>query len=260
MCTGSSCDVDGNCESGFTCAEPGTLAEVFSFGLATGSCVPTCAVCPEGEPRWSCSGNACLYDDTPVVDAGGPYAAIVGEPVRLSGTAEPAPDREIAAARWSSWQQGLLGEGLEIDAVFTTPGSHTLALDVEDDEHAVGSASTMVLVCSAAGGPCGDESDCCGPGELTCLFEADPYDGRCGAPPVCGDGVVEGGEACDLGSPPALDCTDLGQYHPGPVPCGDTCQPDPSSCRYCGMTFDDCFGDGDCCAGFVCEYGSCHSA
>jgi hypothetical protein len=93
-----------------------------------------------------------------------------------------------------------------------------------------------------------------------CLFSDDPYNGRCGPPPVCGDGVREGDEECDGADTPPTDCTQLGQFHPGPVPCGDTCRLDTDACQWCGETFDDCVTDADCCAGYVCSYDSCRSA
>ena len=252
MCTGSSCDHAGDCQGGFSCAEPGTLVEVFSLGLADGSCVPTCDVCPIENPRWTCSGESCGYDGTPWVDPGGPYTAVVGEPVRLSGSAELVDGRDVETASWESWSDGTLGEGLEIDAVFMTPGEQEVTLVVQDDATMSGSAPAMVSVCSPEDGPCGYDGDCCGEGVLVCLLDANGGPSRCGAPPVCGDGVREGGEACDGSDGPPLDCADMGSYFPGAVPCGDDCWPDATACEACGSLFDDCTSDADCCPEYVC--------
>jgi hypothetical protein len=183
MCVGSSCSDRSRCEVGFTCSDPGTLAEVFTLGLASGSCVPTCDACPLENPRWSCSDNACGYDGNPHVDAGGPYEAVLGEPVRLVGSAELAPDREVERAHWSSWRDGELGDGLEIEAVFMTPGAQEITLAVEDDEYGYGSATAQVTVCSPEGAPCFYDQDCCGQGELACNVDPAGASSSCGAPP-----------------------------------------------------------------------------
>jgi hypothetical protein len=180
MCTGSSCDIDGDCVAGFRCAEPGRLVEVLTLGAAKGSCVPTCEACPD-DGRWACTGNACSCDDAPFVDAGGPYTAVVGETVRLVGSAEPAPGRNVESAVWSTWEVGELGHGLEAEVVFTTPGIHTVALLVTDDDSASGTAHAEVDACSPVDGPCGNDHDCCDEA-MVCSLATGTSEWRCAAP------------------------------------------------------------------------------
>jgi hypothetical protein len=93
-------------------------------------------------------------------------------------------------------------------------------------------------------------------GATTCDDVGGYFDGpiRCGADckydtsacrvSTCGNGVIEGAEVCegsDFGSAPRQECSEsvcgysvLGlpvQCLPGPVPCGDFCQPDVFKCR-----------------------------
>ena len=53
-------------------------------------------------------------------------------------------------------------------------------------------------------------------------------DGAC-APAVCGDGVLEPGEACDVTFPASVDCGYFGYYR-GDLSCTNVCQVDTSAC------------------------------
>jgi hypothetical protein len=252
ICAFSSCEHQGNCEAGFTCDEPPSWLEVLSFGVAKGVCRPSCAICPhEQEPRWSCdvAENACYYDASPWVDAGGPYVAAVGEPVVLEGTVELAPGRSMARLWWVHADTEL-GTQPRIEAVFDTAGLQHVSFLVEDDSGSLSSTTAEVDVCGPQGAACGYGS-CCG--DLECRDDDGDGELACALPPVCGDGAVEGDEECDGSPVDDLDCTELGTYHPAPVGCTATCTLDMAACNRCGVTWDGCSEHTDCCDGYECD-------
>ena len=64
----------------------------------------------------------------------------------------------------------------------------------------------------------------------------------------CGDGELNGNEACELDQAIETSCSELGKGTAGKLACMDTCQIDTSACTECGYTFDfddkeDCPGD-----------------
>ena len=64
----------------------------------------------------------------------------------------------------------------------------------------------------------------------------------------CGDGELNGNEACELDQPITTDCAKLGKGTAGDLTCMDTCQIDTTACTECGYTFtfddpEDCPGD-----------------
>jgi len=63
-----------------------------------------------------------------------------------------------------------------------------------------------------------------------------PYgcsDGACKPSPVCGDGIVESGESCDLQNLNGQTCTSQG-YYGGTLSCDPACKLDLSGCTNCG--------------------------
>lgn len=184
MCMLSSCNHTGDCRAGFECDEPKTWEEVLSFGLADGACVPTCAVCPlEESDRWSCSGGdsgRCFFDGAPHVDAGGPYEAVLGEPLRLSVDVDLAPGREIQSVEWL--MGGLVvGDTLELDIVLDTLDPTFISVVVLDDENGYGTDDASIRVCSPEGGICNpylSGQDCCDPSH-ECRDDADDGEYHC---------------------------------------------------------------------------------
>jgi hypothetical protein len=259
ICAFSSCEHQSHCAGGFTCDEPPDWLEVLSFGIARGVCQPSCDVCPHGsEPRWVCDApsNGCFYDAEPWIEVGGPYEAIVGEPVTLAGSVEFADGRSLSEARWQLYDTEL-GQGLEIEAVFEMPGLQRVSLVVIDDDNHAAIADADVQVCSDEAGPCSVLGDCCG--DLECRDDDEDGAYACEQLPTCGDGIIEGAEECDGALVPDTDCTDLGQNHPGEVPCTEDCRADAAACEACGQTWDSCTTHADCCDGFMCDefFGDC---
>ncbi len=257
ICAFSSCDHTSDCSRGFVCDRAPAWAESLTLGLAQGVCDPTCFACPhESEPRWTCHpDDSCTFDSSPRVDAGGPYEAVVGEPLRLVATVDLVDGRSVAEARWKleSFNGGYpeLGNGLEIDAVIDHPRPTRVFVVVTDDRDRTSSAWADVSACSPVGGPCSYSEQCCD--DLQCRDDDGDGNEACELPPVCGDGVIEGAEECDGAPITDVDCTDYGQYHPGQVACSDTCTADVSACEPCGESFHRCSDNADCCPGYVCD-------
>ena len=104
--------------------------------------------------------------------------------------------------------------------------------------------------CDCAGRPCTEE----GLDGKTCLDIDDPLAGvltggtlSCNPASCrfdtstcthCGDGRVNGNEACDGELPAPITCRELGRGTAGAVTCGSDCQVDASACSACGYTFD----------------------
>ncbi|MGH2585924.1 MAG: PKD domain-containing protein, partial [Dehalococcoidia bacterium] len=79
---------------------------------------------------------------TAPVSAGGPYQAVAGQPLQLTGTSYlPA----ITAARWS-FSDGTIADGLTVSKTFSTSGSYTATLTVTDTAGFTYSSSTTVTV------------------------------------------------------------------------------------------------------------------
>lgn len=182
VCAFSSCNDTGDCAAGFSCDEAPTWLEFASLGTAKGTCLPRCSVCPDGE-RWSCESDddRCRFDGLPHVDAGGPYPAVVGEPVRLTATAELAPGRSIETVEWM--HNGIvIGTALELDVVFEDSSDSSVEVVVTDDEEAAGMATAVLELCISAGGACNPRSggwQCCGT-EARCVEDEDDGTGSCG--------------------------------------------------------------------------------
>ncbi|MFH2006116.1 MAG: hypothetical protein ABI333_05985 [bacterium] len=75
--------------------------------------------------------------------------------------------------------------------------------------------------------------------------------------PICGNGVIDPGEACDGTDLGGLSCTDLFQYG-GTLACSPSCELDLSSCVCCAPCGNDIADDGEECdgpdlAGATCE-------
>jgi len=104
--------------------------------------------------------------------------------------------------------------------------------------------------CDCAGRPCTAE----GLGGMTCLDIDDPLagvltGGELSCNPAscrfdtstcthCGDGQVNGNEACDGELTERVTCRETGRGTAGEVVCGADCQLDTSACTACGYTFD----------------------
>lgn len=178
ICAFSSCNGTGDCEAGFVCEEPPTWAEWLTIGIAQGSCNPTCDACPwEENPRWTCNDDSsCTYDGAPWVEVGGPYEAIVGEPVTLVGSVETADGRELERVVWQA--NGLeLGTELELSTTFSMPGYYDLTLVATDADDRIGSAATSIDVCAPVATPCAWVEDCCG--MLECRDDDQDGTGTC---------------------------------------------------------------------------------
>ena len=114
---------------------------------------------------------------------------------------------------------------------------------------------------------CGDDGDCTPEelGGIACEDTKDPLipgvltGGPLGCNPAscrydtsqcvyCGDGELNGNEACELDQPITTDCAKLGKGTAGKLTCMDSCQIDTTACTECGFTFtfddpEDCPGD-----------------
>ncbi len=104
---------------------------------------------------------------------------------------------------------------------------------------------------------CGDDGECTEEelGGISCESTSDPLvpgvltGGPLGCNPAscrydtsqcvyCGDGELNGNEACELDMPIATSCSELGKGTAGKLTCMDTCQVDTTACTECGFQFD----------------------
>jgi hypothetical protein len=256
ICAYSSC---GSCAEGFSCEQPGAWVEVLSLGLARGTCVPTCEVCPwQDEPRWMCHSpsSECTYDASVHVTLEGPATAEVGEPVRFVATIEPDEGREVETIAFAL-DSTPVGDTEEVEFTIDVPGVHWVDITVTDDVASIGSAHAEIMVCGPTDTVCTNDADCCVAGDV-CRWQPDGMAARCGPAPRCGDGVRDDVEQCDGTDVPPTECSTLGQYHPGPLEsCTADCLLDVNACQWCATTFDACTTDADCCEGLVCDADQC---
>jgi hypothetical protein len=252
ICVRGTCSGNSGCGDGWTCIDPppssnGVILDaLFGQSDPEGHCALECDGCPEGE-RYSCD-SVCVFDHEPHVDAGGPYQARVGEPITLSGAVELVEGREVALAEWDLGYAAESSEpivGLTPTHTFARDGRFELTLRVEDSGEQKGSAVAELHVCHAMGEPCASGTLCCDDGFCD--------DGLCAPQPVCGNGIVEHGELCDTDPPEGQSCLDFEGHDGGELGCSDDCNDaDLSSCDTCGVTFDNCSDDADCCPGYSC--------
>lgn len=87
--------------------------------------------------------SADVWNAAPVVDAGGPYAAVVGQSVVLSGVASDADALEYS---WNFGDGSAPAAGASATHTYTIQGTYTAVLTVTDDDGASTSASTSIVV------------------------------------------------------------------------------------------------------------------
>jgi hypothetical protein len=142
-CAGlSGCSDDGDCEDGWRCLTFTSLtddiANAFGGDEESSICKPTCGHCPpdhhcvEGQESDLCEQGSLL-----IVSAGGPYEALVGEPVQLSATAEGSS--RIVSYTWTIGAgEGEPLSGAQVTHVFEQAGRTTVSVTVVDGtEHEV---------------------------------------------------------------------------------------------------------------------------
>lgn len=98
----------------------------------------------------------------PVADAGGPYAAMVGEAVQFDGTASTDPDGSIQTYEWS-FGDGNTGTGVGPVHAYTMAGTYTVTLTVTDDQGMTGSATTTAEISEPNAQPQPPVADAGGP-------------------------------------------------------------------------------------------------
>ncbi len=86
-------------------------------------------------------------DFPPVCDAGGPYHAIRGAPLTLSGRGSIDPDTGpgIVSYRWD-FGDGTTGTGVEVQHIYTATGTYVVELEIEDACRNTATCSTTVEV------------------------------------------------------------------------------------------------------------------
>jgi len=82
---------------------------------------------------------------TPICDAGGPYAGLLGYPIEFDGTASTDPDGTIVAYEWD-FGDGASDSGPTPSHTYALPGSFTAVLTVTDDTQLSSTCSALVEV------------------------------------------------------------------------------------------------------------------
>lgn len=75
--------------------------------------------------------------------------------------------------------------------------------------------------------------------------------------PTCGDGVVEGDEACDGAALAGQDCAGLPEFAGGTLACGASCELDTRACTPCLGATAPCGSDTECCSESCSGLGLC---
>jgi chitodextrinase len=88
----------------------------------------------------------------PVADAGGPYVATIGEPVRYSGDGSFDPDGDALAFRWD-FGDGRFAVGPSPRVAYALPGVFTTVLVVSDGEFLSAPSTAQVTVLEPAPPP-----------------------------------------------------------------------------------------------------------
>jgi len=84
-------------------------------------------------------------NDELVVDANGPYSAILGEPVFFSSTGSRNPDGKIDVYRWS-FGDGRVSYGENAIHTYIAPGTYTVTLKVTDENGAIKKDTTSCAI------------------------------------------------------------------------------------------------------------------
>jgi PKD domain/Subtilase family/FlgD Ig-like domain len=74
-----------------------------------------------------------LTERLPQCNAGGPYSAAVGQPIRFDGSPSNDPDGQIVTYRWD-FGDGSSGTGSAPAHAYSTPGTFQVSLCVSDDQ------------------------------------------------------------------------------------------------------------------------------
>lgn len=168
----------------------------------------------DGEAATGTTIVECMPNVAPSPDAGGPYAAGVGDDVTLDGSASEDPDGTIAAWSWTIADGASTElEGETVAYACPTGGTFDVTLTVTDNEGATGTTETTV--------------ECVVPNEAPTADAGGPYEGLVGASvPFDGSGstdtdgaitdwawtVDDGGPAALSGQTVAYTCAAAGTF------------------------------------------------
>jgi len=81
----------------------------------------------------------------PVANAGGPYAAVVGDMISFDGSGSSDPDGTVVAWSWD-FGDGSTGNGMSVQHTYSSPASYPVILTVTDDLGASSSDRTDATV------------------------------------------------------------------------------------------------------------------
>lgn len=109
--------------------------------------VVTLTVIDSNQQSSICETTALTYTETgpPVCDAGGPYYAVIGEPIQFDGSGSSAPDGKIAAYDWD-FGDGATGTGAMPQHPYATVGTYTATLTVTDDQSASSTCTSEAVI------------------------------------------------------------------------------------------------------------------
>ncbi len=128
--------------------QSGTGATPLHTYTATGVYTVTLRVRDDQGALSTCQTPATIAANTPpVCDAGGPYAAVVGEPIQFDGSGSYDPDGIISSYFWD-FGDGQSGTGATPLHTYTAPSTYNVVLRVRDDLGASSLCSTVAVVAS----------------------------------------------------------------------------------------------------------------